>query len=219
MPQAVISPSILSCDFALLAQESKRMEELGAHSLHVDVMDGHFVPNLTLGAPIVKSLRKHTSMPLDCHLMVSEPERWVEDFGKAGANGYTFHIEATKNVPSLIAQIKNAGMKVGIALKPGTNIESVYPFVDQIDLVLIMTVEPGFGGQKLMESCLEKVKVLRLKYPHLEIQVDGGIGVDNIELVAKSGANNIVSGTGVFGANHPGQAIETMTKIVNLAQE
>jgi ribulose-phosphate 3-epimerase len=191
------------------------MKELGAHSLHVDVMDGHFVPNLTLGAPIVKSLRKHTSMPLDCHLMVSEPERWVEDFGKAGANGYTFHLEATKDVPSLITKIKDAGMKVGIALKPGTDVSLVFPFVEQIDLVLIMTVEPGFGGQKLMESCLDKVKILRSKYPELEIQVDGGIGAENIEMVAKSGANNIVSGTGIFGAKDPGQAIKIMTDCVN----
>ncbi|KAJ3368079.1 hypothetical protein HDU91_000868 [Kappamyces sp. JEL0680] len=208
----LICPSILSADFALLAQEAARMKEFKAHYLHVDVMDGHFVPNLTLGAPIVKSLRKHTDMFLDCHLMVTDPEFWVDDYAKAGANQYTFHIEAPglKDPKALIAKIKAAGMKAAIALKPATPVTAIEDLVPLLDLVLVMTVEPGFGGQKIKLDCLEKaekVKDLRSRYPALDIQVDGGIDSSNIELVASYGANVIVSGTGVFGHAQPDPAL------------
>ncbi|KAJ3250766.1 hypothetical protein HK103_003180 [Boothiomyces macroporosus] len=183
MLKAKIAPSMLSSDFAALADESKRMKDCGAHLLHMDVMDGHFVPNLTLGAPIIKCLRKHTDMFLD-------------------------------KPADLIALIKATGMKVGIAVKPKTSVESVIPFCKAVDMILIMTVEPGFGGQKMMPDCLEKVKVLRSKFPQLDIQVDGGIDVSNIEQVAAAGANVIVAGTGVFGHKSPAEAISIMTKAV-----
>lgn len=194
---ADISPSMLSSDFANLATEAKRMTQCGAHSLHLDVMDGHFVPNLTLGAPIVKALRKHTTAFLDCHLMVSDPGKWVDDFSKAGADRFTFHIEtqAEMNPTDLITKIRlNSKMLIGIAIKPKTPVESVIPYAHLIDLVLVMTVEPGFGGQKIMLDCLEKVKILRNKFRNLNIQVDGGIDVSNIDQCAASGANVIVSG-------------------------
>ncbi|KAJ3320680.1 hypothetical protein HDV06_005088 [Boothiomyces sp. JEL0866] len=214
MLKAKIAPSMLSSDFAALADESKRMKDCGAHLLHMDVMDGHFVPNLTLGAPIIKCLRKHTDMFLDCHLMVTNPEKWVDDYAKAGCSNYTFHIEATDKPADLIALIKATGMKVGIAVKPKTSVESVIPFCKSVDMILIMTVEPGFGGQKMMPECLEKVKALRSKFPQLDIQVDGGIDINNIEQVAAAGANVIVAGTGVFGHPSPAEAISIMTKAV-----
>ncbi|KAI8903129.1 Ribulose-phosphate 3-epimerase-like protein [Gorgonomyces haynaldii] len=218
MPSANIAPSMLSSDFACLAQEVERMLSLGAHSLHMDVMDGHFVPNLTLGAPIIKSLRKHTKGFLDCHLMVTHPEQWIDDFAKAGASSITFHIEATNEPKQLIEKIKQHKMRVGIALKPATGVETVIDLCDSVDMILIMTVEPGFGGQKMKPECLEKVSVLRKRFPNLDIQVDGGVDITNIEQCAKAGANVIVSGTGVFGHPDPKEAIRVMTEAVNKLQ-
>jgi ribulose-phosphate 3-epimerase len=215
MLSAKIAPSILSCDFAHLAQEAQRMENAKAHTLHVDVMDGHFVPNITLGAPVVKSLRQHTKMFIDCHLMVTNPEQWVDDFAAAGADNFTFHIEAAKDAASLIKAIKAKSMKVGIAIKPGTDVEALFPYCNDIDMALVMTVEPGFGGQKLIQNCLEKAKILRTKFPELDIQVDGGVDVTNIEQVAQAGYNVIVSGTGIFKHKDPAQAIAIMTTTVN----
>ncbi|KAI8821822.1 Ribulose-phosphate 3-epimerase-like protein [Fimicolochytrium jonesii] len=213
-PQPKISPSMLSSDFACLADEAKRMVGCGADCLHMDIMDGHFVPNLTMGHPVIKSLRKHTDAFLDCHMMVSNPEQWVEEFAKAGASMYCFHYEATSDPGALIDKIKASGMKAGLAIKPKTAVEVVFPFAEKLDQVLVMTVEPGFGGQKFMHDCIPKVRTLRSKYPNLDIQVDGGVGPDNIDLATEAGANVIVAGTSVFGAPEPREAIRVLRESV-----
>ena len=206
MKKIQISPSILSADFSQLGNEIKRLEEGGADMIHVDVMDGHFVPNLTIGPPVIKNLRNHTKLPFDVHLMISPVHKYIKDYANAGADIITIHPEATNNLQETINNIKSLKKKVGISLNPDTKLNIIEEFLDQIDLVLIMSVFPGFGGQKFMPEVIEKIKNVKkikdTKKLNLNIEVDGGINFENKKVVINAGANILVSGTTIFKENN-----------------
>ena len=200
-----ISPSILSADFSQLGNEIKRLEEGGADMIHVDVMDGHFVPNLTIGPPVIKALRKQCSLKFDVHLMISPVHDYIETYADAGADIITIHPEATDNLEASILKIKKLNKKVGVSLNPESKIDLILNLLDQIDLVLIMSVNPGFGGQKFMPEVLDKIKELRKiqvkKDINFDIEIDGGINFDNYKTAIDAGANILVSGTTIFKSN------------------
>jgi ribulose-phosphate 3-epimerase len=199
-----ISPSILSADFANLESELKRLEDAGADFAHIDVMDGHFVPNISIGAPVVKALYRVTRLPLDVHLMISDPAFYLDDFIKAGASFITIHTECVSNVRETLTRIKEAGIYAAVSIKPGTPADVINEYIDILDMVLVMTVEPGFGGQKFIEACLPKIAQVRgiidAKNPKCLLEIDGGVTPENAPRAVSAGANVLVAGSSVFGA-------------------
>tara|TARA_Y100000816_G_C25943711_1_gene492265 strand:- start:215 stop:874 length:660 start_codon:yes stop_codon:yes gene_type:complete len=206
MKKIQISPSILSADFSQLGNEIKRLEDSGADMIHVDVMDGHFVPNLTIGPPVIKALRKQTSIPFDVHLMISPVHKYIKAYSDAGADIITIHPEATDNLKLSISKIKELDKKVGVSLNPETKINIIQDYLEEIDLVLIMSVNPGFGGQKFMPEVLSKIKDLKKikenRNLDFDIEIDGGINFENSKIAIEAGANILVSGTTVFKSNN-----------------
>mgnify|MGYP003297602847 CR=1 FL=1 len=206
MKNIQISPSILSADFSQLGTEIKRLEEGGADMIHVDVMDGHFVPNLTIGPPVIKALRKHCSLKFDVHLMISPVHKYIEAYADAGADIITIHPETTDNINSSISLIKELNKKVGVSLNPETKVDIIIEHLDKIDLVLIMSVNPGFGGQKFMPEVLSKIgelkKLRSAKDLDFDIEIDGGINFENSKMAIRAGANILVSGTTIFKSNN-----------------
>lgn len=214
MAKPLIAPSILAADFARLADESAAVE--GADWLHVDVMDNHFVPNLTIGLPVVESLLKVTDIPMDCHLMIDNPQRWAPPYAEAGAYNVTFHAEATDNPVSVARDIRAAGAKAGLSVKPGTPIEPYLQILREFDTLLVMSVEPGFGGQKFIAEVLPKVGTVRRLVDAGEltivIEIDGGINADTIEAAAEAGVDCFVAGSAVYSADDPAVAVEALRK-------
>lgn len=209
----LIAPSLLSADFSCLATEIRDVENAGCDLLHVDVMDGHFVPNLTIGPVVVKSIRKVTKMPLDVHLMIDAPVRYLAEFRNAGADWITIHVEAEKNIRSTLQEIKKLGAKAGLSLRPKTSISELEPYLSELDLILVMSVEPGFGGQAFMPEMMAKVKSLRPKFSNL-ISVDGGIDPRNVSQAIEAGADILVAGSAIFGKKDRAHVVQEFREVI-----
>lgn len=209
-----IAPSMLACDFARIGNEIQRISGGGADLVHLDVMDGDFVPNISFGPAVIESMRKYTNLPFDVHLMIKNPNRYIEEFAKSGADIITFHVEAERNISETIQKIKDFGVKPGLVIKPNTRAEAVFPYLKDIYMVLIMTVEPGFGGQSFMEDMMPKITAIKNKAkevnPNLLIEVDGGINLETITVAAKYGVDICVAGTSVFKSADTGKAIRDL---------
>lgn len=209
-----IAPSVLAADFSQLGEEVRRVEEAGANYLHLDVMDGIFVPNITFGAPVISAIRRKTSLIFDVHLMIKDPQRYIDDFVKAGADIITIHYESCENPLEVIRQIRSHEVKVGVSISPKTPAQVLLPLLDEVDMILVMTVEPGFGGQKFMPDMMDKVRLLRKELLrrklNVDIEVDGGISEDNAALVSEAGANILVAGSAIFKSRRPRLVISRM---------
>jgi ribulose-phosphate 3-epimerase len=215
----IIAPSILSADFSHLARDISTVVNAGAQWIHVDVMDGVFVPNITIGPVVVKGIRKITPAFLDCHLMIMEPERYIADFINAGADGITVHVEATRHLQRTLAMIRERGLKSGVSLNPSTPLDTIKYCLDNLDLVLIMSVNPGFGGQTFIDAVVPKIADAKkmISGRDIQLQVDGGVNKDNIAKLAQMGVDNVVAGSSVFGTDDPAKTIKEMFEIVSSA--
>ena len=201
---------MLASDFANLEAELKKCEAAGADMIHLDVMDGHFVPNITIGAPVIKAMKAVCDVPFDVHLMISEPLKYIGDFADAGADIITFHVECDSDVEKTIDKILECGCKASLSVKPKTDISAFYPYMDKLSMVLVMTVEPGFGGQSFMADMMPKIEKLRKDFPNVDIQVDGGVNPETVKLCAKAGANVFVAGSAVFKSDDPAATIKQL---------